>query len=42
MDEMIRLLAETLDEFGFEPADRDSILHEIESRRSVIVGKPGR
>lgn len=42
MDEMVRLLAETLDEFGFEAADRDSIIREIESRRAVIVSKPGR
>ncbi len=39
MDEMAKLLAETLDEHGFEPADRDTVLYEIEARRSYIVGR---
>jgi hemoglobin len=32
-----QLLAETLDEFGFETADRDAIMREIEARRVHIV-----
>ncbi|MEO0620742.1 MAG: group 1 truncated hemoglobin [Pseudomonadota bacterium] len=36
-DEMGRLLAETLDDHGFEQADRDAVLGEIEARRSMIV-----
>ncbi|MEM7224126.1 MAG: group 1 truncated hemoglobin [Pseudomonadota bacterium] len=39
MDEMIELLAETLDEFGFEAADRNAVLSEIEARRSCIVDR---
>ena len=37
MDEMAKLLDEALDEHGVEPADRDTVLHEIEARRSYIV-----
>ena len=39
MDEMAKLLAETLDEFGFDAADRDAVIGEIEARRSFIVGR---
>ena len=39
MDEMIKLLAETLDEHGFEPTDRDTVVSEIEARRSYIVNR---
>lgn len=42
MDEMAALLAEALEEHGFEPADRDAALREIEARRNLIVtGEPG-
>ena len=37
MDEMAKLLAETLDEHGFDPADRDAVIGEIEARRRHIV-----
>ena len=37
MDEMAKLLAESLDEHGFDPADRDTVIHEIEARRGYIV-----
>ncbi len=37
MDEMAGLLAETLDEFGFEPGDRDAVIGEFEARRGLIV-----
>ncbi len=36
-DEMAKLLAEALEEHGFEPADCNAVVHEIESRRSYIV-----
>ncbi|MEM9148103.1 MAG: group 1 truncated hemoglobin [Pseudomonadota bacterium] len=36
-DAMAALLAETLDDHGFEPGDRDAVLAEIEARRSLIV-----
>ncbi len=36
-DEMAKLLAEALEEHGFEPADRDAVVREIEARRSYIV-----
>ncbi len=36
-DEMAKLLAEALEEHGFEPADCDAVMHEIEARRSYIV-----
>lgn len=39
MDEMAALLGEALDEHGFEPADRDAALREIEARRPFIVTK---
>jgi len=39
MDEMAKLLSETLDEHGFEPADRDAVIREIEERRIHIVSK---
>ena len=39
MDEMAKLLAEALDEHGFEPADRDAVIYEIEARRSYIVSQ---
>ena len=38
-DEMAALLAETLSEFGFEPADCDAVVREIEARRVHIVSK---
>jgi hemoglobin len=38
-DEMAKLLGEALDECGFEPGDRDAVLHEIEVRRSYIVNQ---
>ena len=38
-DEMAKLLAEALNEFGFEPADRDAVMRDIEARRVHIVGK---
>ena len=37
LNEMAKLLAETLDEFGFDAADRDAVLSEIEARRRYIV-----
>ena len=37
LDEMAKLLAEALEEHGFEPADCKTVVHEIESRRSYIV-----
>lgn len=36
-DEMSNLLTETLTEFGFEPADNDQVMLEIEARRGHIV-----
>ena len=39
MDEMAKLLAESLEEHGFEPADREAVIYEIESRRSYIVNQ---
>ncbi len=36
-DEMAKLLAEALEEHGFEPADCNAVVQEIESRRSFIV-----
>lgn len=36
-DAMKQILGETLSEFGFEDADRDAVLGEIEARRSKIV-----
>ena len=36
-DEMTKLLSEALDENGFEGNDRESVLREIEARRSFIV-----
>ena len=36
-DEMSKLLAETLIEFGFEPADSDEVMLRIEARRGYIV-----
>ena len=39
LDEMAKLLAEALDEHGFEPADRDAVIYEIEARRSYIVSQ---
>ena len=39
LDEMAKLLAEALDEHGFEPADRDAVTYEIEVRRSYIVSQ---
>lgn len=36
-DEMARLLDESLAEHGFEAADREQVIGEIEARRSVIV-----
>jgi hemoglobin len=41
-DEVARLLAETMKEFGFEPADCDAIIGEIEARRKFIVNKAAR
>lgn len=38
-DEMARLLGEALDENGFEHQDRDTVIDEIEARRSVIVSR---
>ncbi len=38
-DEMGKLLGEALKEHGFEPADRDAVMHEIEARRSYIVSR---
>ena len=32
LDEMAKLLAEALDEHGFEPSDRDAVLYEVEAR----------
>jgi len=37
MDEMSRLLDESLEQHGFEPADRAVVLREIEARRNIIV-----
>ena len=37
VDEMAMLLAEALDEHGFEPADRDAVIAEVDARRSFIV-----
>jgi hemoglobin len=42
MDEMANLLAETLDEHGFEADDRDAVIREIETRRIYIVSKSAR
>jgi hemoglobin len=42
MDEMAKLLAEALDEHGFEPSDRDAVIHEIEALRSSIVSQAPR
>ena len=39
MDEMAKLLAEALDEHGFEPSDRDAVIYEVEARRSSIVNQ---
>lgn len=36
-DEMARLLDESLAEHGFEAADREHVIREIEARRPVIV-----
>ena len=36
-DEMAKLLAEAFEEHGFEPAECDAVVHEIEARRSLIV-----
>jgi hemoglobin len=36
-NEVGRLLTETLHEFGFDPADRDAIMREIEARRVHVV-----
>ncbi|MEX0282014.1 MAG: group 1 truncated hemoglobin [Arenibacterium sp.] len=36
-DEAVALLTETLDEAGFSPEDRDSVLAAIEARRTIIV-----
>ncbi|MCZ6483168.1 MAG: group 1 truncated hemoglobin [Alphaproteobacteria bacterium] len=36
-DEMAKLLAEALQEHGFEPADCCTVVYEIEARRSYIV-----
>ena len=36
-DEVGRILAETLDSAGFTADDRDTVLAEVEARRSVIV-----
>lgn len=37
MDEMARLLGEALEQHGVEPADRELVMREIESRRRFIV-----
>jgi len=37
MDEMAKLLDEALEEHGFEPADRELVMREIEARRRFIV-----
>ncbi len=42
LDEMAKLLAEALDEHGFEPADREAVIYEIEARRSYIVSQGAR
>ena len=39
LDEMAKLLAEALDEHGFEPSDRDAVIYEVEARRSCIVSQ---
>ena len=39
-DEMKRLLDETLEEFSFEPSDKQAVLGEIEARRRLIVKGP--
>ena len=36
-DEAVVLLTETLDEAGFSPEDRDTVLAAIEARRTIIV-----
>ncbi|MGI9390540.1 MAG: group I truncated hemoglobin [Boseongicola sp.] len=41
MDEMAKLLTESLDEHGFEPADRDAVILEVDSLRSFIVNQGG-
>lgn len=38
-DEAARILSQTLDEAGFSPEDRDSVLAQVELRRRVIVTK---
>ena len=40
-DEMLAILGETLNDFGFEPGDVDSVLGEIGRRRGWIVSRPG-
>ena len=40
-DEMTRLLCETLVEFGFQPADVDLVLAELEARAPVIISSGG-
>lgn len=39
MDEMAKLLTESLEEHGFEPDDRDAVIFEIEARRGYIVNQ---
>lgn len=36
-DEMKRILGQTLTDHGFEPADTDLVLDQIEARRALIV-----
>jgi hemoglobin len=38
-DEMKKLLGEALDENGFEPGDRDTVVREIEARRTFNVNQ---
>ncbi len=37
--EMVKLLGKALKEHGFEPADCDAVMHEMEARRSYIVNQ---
>lgn len=41
LDEMIRILAETLEDAGFEAADVDAVVAEIESRAPWILERGG-
>jgi len=38
-DEMSRLLRETLAEYGFQPADVDAVMDEIEARAPFVITK---